>query len=59
MPDEQSKPPDIGKLDGVPQRRANGGYYTQAEVDEIMGLPAPKPLVLPVESRSLFKDIKS
>ena len=31
---------DAGKLNGVPQRRAHGGYYAQYEVDEILELEA-------------------
>lgn len=33
---------DIAMVDGVPQRKASGGFYTQAEADEIMALPDPR-----------------
>lgn len=32
---------DIAEVDGVPQRRSSGGFYTKAEADEIVNLPDP------------------
>lgn len=32
---------DVATIDGAPQRKARGGFYTKAEADEIMALPEP------------------
>lgn len=35
--------PTVGMIDGIPQRNVRTGeFYTQTEVDEIMGLPDPR-----------------